>query len=117
MRAAGRLIPDTSFSEPGRVFVQLLSKGGGRSAGAVLVEQQEQQDAQEFVHFLVDRAHEEMVALRKAHGLDEAQHAQGSASDGGAQNGASLFATTVRARVSSCWTTFRLSARPASAMP
>jgi len=29
------------------------------------VQQQEQQDAQEFLHFLLDHAHEELLLLRK----------------------------------------------------
>ncbi|GFR45472.1 hypothetical protein Agub_g6872, partial [Astrephomene gubernaculifera] len=70
-------------------MAQLVSKGGpmGRAA---LLDQQEQQDAQEFFQFLVNRAHEEVVALRKAHGLvpEAAAGAGGSgASAGGGADG------------------------------
>lgn len=46
------------------------------------VQHQEQQDAQEFLHFLLDNAHEELLTLRKAL-PSSAQHGGGSDGGGG----------------------------------
>lgn len=59
--------------------------------------EQEQQDAQEFFLFLVNRVHEEVVALRKAHGLMEvAAAATGGSSSAGARCGRGAASWAIR---------------------
>ncbi|EFJ51647.1 hypothetical protein VOLCADRAFT_120420 [Volvox carteri f. nagariensis] len=51
------------------------------------VVEQEQQDAQEFFQFLVNRVHEEVLGLRKAHGLAAAPAAASASAAGGSDDG------------------------------
>ena len=56
-----------------------------RTAAAAGAARREQEDAADFLHFLLDQAHEELLQLRKAHAalLDAAPGARCSALAGG----------------------------------
>ncbi|KXZ42153.1 hypothetical protein GPECTOR_194g321 [Gonium pectorale] len=82
---AGSNADGSGKEDDGWAEVTILGKGA--RGGGVLVEQQEQQDAQEFFQFLVNRAHEEVVALRKAHGLAPSDAAAAAGAGAGGQAG------------------------------